>query len=230
MSSGRRSLTEPEAYSLISKYGIPTPWFGVAQSAEEAASIACSIGYPVVLKIVSPDILHKSDVGGVRVGISSEEALRRAFEEILSSVSCKCADARIDGVLVAGMVAEPESQDRGSQVPTTEVIIGAVKDPEFGHAVMFGLGGIFVEIMRDVASRVTPIQRSDAYQMMSEIKAASILEGVRGNKPRDREALADIILAVSRMVEEHTEITSIDLNPVMVFDRGACVADAKITL
>jgi len=230
MSEGGRNLTEPEAYELIAGYGIPIPRFGVARNVEEAAAVAVSIGYPVVLKVISPHILHKSDVGGVQVGISSTSDLKNAYEEILLSVSRKCPDARIDGMLVAGMAGAERRQAKRSLSPPLEVIVGAVKDPEFGHAVMFGLGGLFVEIMKDVVSRVAPIDRADAFRMMSEIKAAAILDGARDGRAKDKAAIADIILAVSRMVEEHPEISEIDLNPVLVFEDGACVVDAKVTL
>lgn len=224
------NLTEPEAYQVMEDYGIPIPRFGVAKNPEEAARVSMSIGYPVVMKIVSPDILHKSDVGGVRLGLASEEAVRKAYEDIMSSVIRKEPGAKTDGILIAKAADKPmDHKGEVGHSGVLEVIIGAVRDPEFGYAVMFGLGGIFVEIAKDVVFRVTPVAREDALGMMSEIKAGHMLEGVRGRAPRDKDALADIIVALSRLVQENPSISSVDLNPVLSFDRGACVVDAKIT-
>lgn len=225
-----RNLTEPEAYRVIADYGIPTPPFGLANSPEEAVRISASIGYPVVMKIISPDILHKSDVGGVKLGIANEKDVQKAYEDIISNIRQRRSDAKIDGILIAKVAEKPANYDGEAGCSDgLEVIIGAVRDPEFGYAVMFGLGGIFVEIARDVVFRVTPVNREDALEMMSEIKAGHMLEGVRGRATRDKEALANIIVSVSRLVQENPNITSVDLNPVLSFDRGACVADAKIT-
>jgi acyl-CoA synthetase (NDP forming) len=225
----RRNLTEPEAYRVIKEYGIPIPPFGVVTSPLEAARVGMSIGYPVVMKIVSSDILHKSDIGGVRLGVSTEEDAIKAYEDIMCNVTSKQPDARIDGILVARVASKPVGCKEEDSLDVLEVIIGAVRDPEFGHAVMFGLGGIFVEIAKDVVFRVTPVTREDAFQMMCEIKAGHMLEGVRGRAPRDKDALADIIVALSRLVSENPSISSVDLNPVLSFDKGACVVDAKIT-
>lgn len=225
-----RNLNEPEAYQVIEEYGIPIPPFGVVTSPLEAARVGKSIGYPIVMKIVSPDILHKSDVGGVRLGVSTEEDAKKAYEDIMSNILSKQPDAKIDGILVAKAADKPmDHKGEAGHSDVLEVIIGAVRDPEFGYAVMFGLGGIFVEIAKDVTFRVTPVTREDALGMMSEIKAGHMLEGVRGRAPRDKDALADIIVALSRLVQENPSISSVDLNPVLSFDRGACVVDAKIT-
>ena len=224
-----RNLTEPEAYQVVQDYGIPVPCFGVARSVAEVGTLSASIGFPVVMKIVSPDIPHKTDVGGVRLGLETEEAVREAYEDIMSNVRCKQPDAKIDGILIAksidGLTAGNGKDGRSEAL---EVIICAVRDPEFGYAVMFGLGGIFVEIARDVTFRVTPVTHEGALEMMSEIKAARMLDGVRGQEPRDKDALADIIVAVSRLVQENPSISSVDLNPVLSFASGAWVVDAKI--
>lgn len=224
---GPRNLTEPEAYALLLEHGIPVPRFAVARSAEDAARIAGEIGYPVVMKVVSPDVLHKSDVGGVRVGVSSDAEAKQAYDEILSAACAALPDARLEGVLVAetaGRTAE------GGSLDAVEVIIGVTRDPEFGHAVMFGLGGIFVEVLRDVTFRVVPVTRRDALEMLDEIKGRPLLRGARGRKPRDVEALADIIVNLSRLVERNPAVTSIDLNPVLALPTGACVVDAKISV
>jgi len=224
-----RNLTEPEAYRVIEEYGMPVPPFRLVKSPSEAARAGKSIGYPVVMKIVSPNILHKSDIGGVRLGILTEEDAIKAYEDIMCSVTSKQPDARIDGILVAKAASKPADGNREDSLDVLEVIIGAVQDPEFGHAVMFGLGGIFVEIAKDVVFRITPVTHKDAFEMMSEIKAGHMLEGVRGRAPRDKDVLADIIVALSRLISENPHISSVDLNPVLSFDKGACVVDAKIT-
>jgi len=224
-----RNLTEPEAYQVVQDYGIPVPPFGVARSSDEAAALGASLGYPVVMKIVSPDIPHKTDVGGVRLRLATEEAVREAYEDIMSRVKEKQPDAKIDGILIAKDVDGSTAENgREGHSDTLEVIIGAVRDPEFGYAIMFGLGGIFVEIARDVTFRVTPVTREDALEMMSEIKAAHMLERVRGKEPRDKDALADIMVALSRLVQENPSISSVDLNPVLSFANGACAVDAEI--
>lgn len=226
-----RALTEPEAYRVLADYGIPVPRFGVACDAGAAAKVASSIGYPVVMKIVSPDILHKTDVGGVRMGLSSEDEVRRACEGIISSVRERCPNARVEGVLVTQQVGgRPGDGPPDTVLDAVEVIVGVTRDPEFGHAIMFGLGGVFVEVLRDVAFRVTPVTYDDALEMIDEIKGRPILRGIRGQSPRDVDALADIIVKVSRLVEENPEVSAIDLNPVLALMRGAYVVDAKLTI
>lgn len=222
-----RDLTEPEAYRILTRYGISVPPFGVAQDADEAASIAGFLGYPVALKIVSPDILHKTDVGGVRVGLTVESEVRCAYEGIVSSVRNRRPDARVEGVLVSRLVGCDPNLGSSDAV---EVVVGVTCDSQFGHSVMFGLGGIFVEILRDVTFRVTPVTHHDALDMISEIKGYKILQGIRGQSPRDIEAIAGIIVGVSRLVEEYPVISSVDLNPVIALPKGVCAVDAKITL
>ncbi|MCX8208390.1 MAG: acetate--CoA ligase family protein [Sulfolobales archaeon] len=219
LDEGRNKLLEHEAYEFLKVYELPVPKFGLATTKEEAAEIAEKIGYPVVLKIVSPDIVHKSDVGGVKVNISSEQEVRKWFEVIMSNVRSRAPAARVSGILVQEMVPQD-----------LEVIVGATRDAVFGPVVMFGLGGIFVEVLRDVSIRITPITEYDAEEMLREIKAAQILQGYRGSPPRDRKAIVDIILKVGRLMEEVPEVTDVDLNPVMVFPEGmgAKIADARI--
>ncbi|MFN3267828.1 MAG: acetate--CoA ligase family protein [Zestosphaera sp.] len=218
---GRTKLLEHEAYDVLLKYGISAPKFGLATSTEEAVRLSEEIGYPVVLKIVSPDIVHKSDVGGVKLNLSSSEEVRRSFDEILRSVRIKAPEAKITGILVQEMI--PQS---------LEVIVGATRDPTFGPVLLFGLGGIFVEVLKDVSFRITPLTRYDAETMLTEIKAAKILDGYRGTPPRDKEAIIDIVLKLAKFMEEHESVTDVDLNPVMVFEvgRGAKVADARILI
>ncbi|MCD6428569.1 MAG: acetate--CoA ligase family protein [Desulfurococcales archaeon] len=220
-SEGRSKLLEHEAYEVLSIYGLPTPKAGLAKSSEEAVRIAESVGYPVVLKIVSPDIVHKSDVGGVKVGLKSKEEVVKAFDEIMNNVAKYAPKAKVTGILVQEMVPE-----------ALEVIVGTTRDPTFGPVVLFGLGGIFVEVLKDVSFRITPVTKYDAEMMLSEIKAAKILDGYRGMPPRDKEALVDIIMKISKFMEEQEDVTDVDLNPIMVFEKGkgAKIADARILI
>ena len=218
-SKGRSFLLEPEAKEVCRLHGIPITSYGVAGSIDEAVTLSKEIGFPVVLKIVSPDILHKSDAGGVVLDLKTSDGVREAYEEILANAKRYKSDAKIAGILVQEMA--PSS---------TEVIIGMTTDPQFGPTLMFGLGGIFVEVFQDVAFRVAPIEERDAYEMIREIKAYSILQGVRGKEPSDVKALADILLRVSKLVMEYREIEQLDLNPVLAYSTGAKVVDARIIL
>ncbi|MCD6300978.1 MAG: acetate--CoA ligase family protein [Staphylothermus sp.] len=214
---GRRKLLEHEAFEVIRAYGIPAPETGLAKTPEEVAELADKIGYPVVLKIVSPDISHKSDVGGVILNINSREEAIEGFKKIQENVKTKAPGARIVGVLVQKMAPKG-----------LEVIIGGLRDNIFGPVVMFGLGGIFVEVLRDVSFRIAPLTEEDALEMMKEIKAAKLLEGYRGQPPVDKKSLAKIILGVAKLLEENPEIESIDLNPVMAYSEKAIVVDARV--
>jgi acetyl-CoA synthetase (ADP-forming) len=217
--SGRKHLLESEAKTVCIEYDIPVTRFDVAKDEVEAVKFARDIGFPVVLKIVSPDIIHKSDIGGVFVGLKTVDEVRSAYQQIMRNVKKHKADAKIVGVLVQEMA--PAS---------TEVIVGAVKDPQFGPALMFGLGGIFVEILRDVSFRIAPIDENEAREMISEIKAYPLLKGYRGLPPADIDAIVKILVNTSRLVMEHQEIKEVDLNPIMVYERGAKTVDARIIL
>ena len=219
LKEGRLNLLEPEAKSICVLYDIPTPLFEVASTSEMAEDFAKKIGYPVVLKIVSPDILHKTDAGGVAVGLKNDAELKKEFEEMLQRVKNYKKDAKIVGVLIQKMA--PSS---------TEVIIGGLKDPQFGQTLMFGLGGIFVEVLKDVAFRIAPINAKDAMEMIREIKAYPILEGYRNQPPVDKEAIINILLNASKLMLDHPEINQMDLNPVLVYEKGASVVDARIIL
>ncbi|MEM3627204.1 MAG: acetate--CoA ligase family protein [Candidatus Bathyarchaeia archaeon] len=216
---GRKHLLEPEAKAICMEYGIPVTDFKVAKTQAEAIKFANQIGYPVVLKIISPDILHKSDVGGVIVNLKSAEEVRGAYKQILRNVKKHKADAKIIGVLVQEMAP-----------PSVEVIVGAIKDPQFGPAIMFGLGGVFVEILRDVSFRVAPLTEAEAREMIGEIKAYPLLRGYRNLPPADIESIIKILLNTSRLVMEHQEIKELDLNPIMVYERGAKTVDARILI
>jgi acyl-CoA synthetase (NDP forming) len=216
---GRNFLLEPEAKTVCKEYGIPVTELKIAKTAEEAAQFSEEIGYPTVLKIISPDVLHKFDVGGVILNVSSREDARNAYNKIVENVKKHKPDAKIDGILVQEMV--PSS---------TEVIVGAIKDAQFGPTLMFGLGGTFVEVMKDVSFRVAPITKVDAREMISEIKAYPILRGYRGQAPRDIDAITKILLSTSKLIMDHQDIKELDLNPVMVYEKGAKTVDARIIL
>ena len=215
----RYKLLEPESKELIAAFGITTARHTVTASVKEAIQAATSIGYPIVLKIVSPDISHKTDVGGVKVGIKDAEGVKAAYEEIMKNVNIKKPDARIEGILVEEMAT-----------PSTEVIIGGLRDPQFGPAVMFGLGGIFVEIYKDVSFRIAPLEEYDAIDMIHEIKGSKILKGFRNTESLDITSVAQTILKVSNIMVSIEEIKEIDLNPVLVYPKGVKAVDARIIL
>jgi acetyl coenzyme A synthetase (ADP forming)-like protein len=217
--AGREALTAPEARGVCEAYGITIPKEGVATSADEAAKLAAGIGFPVVMKIVSPQILHKTEAGGVIVGVKSSEQAKEAYSTIVGNAKKYDAKAEILGVQVQQMLA-------GGQ----EVIIGAVTDPAFGKLVAFGLGGILVEVLKDITFRLAPASKEDALSMLDGIQAAEILRGVRGAKPVDRAALSGMIERVSALVADFPEISEMDLNPVFATERGATAADVRIVL
>jgi len=215
-------LTEIEAKQVFSAYGLPITKSKLAKTEEEAVAFAKEIGYPIVMKIVSPEILHKSDAGGVKVNVNDEKTVRESFQAILKNAKAFKADANIHGVVIQEMAPWG-----------TEVILGSVNDPTFGPTAMFGLGGIFVEVLKDVTFRVAPFSKNQAMSMLNEIKAAPILRGVRGEKPRDREVLADTICRYANMIFDlQDEIAESDANPVLVYEegQGLKVADARIIL
>lgn len=215
----RYKLLEPESKELIAAFGITTARHTVTASVKEAIRAATSIGYPIVLKIVSPDISHKTDVGGVKVGIKDDAGVKAAYEEIMKNVNIKKPDARIEGILVEEMAT-----------PSTEVIVGGLRDPQFGPAVMFGLGGIFVEIYKDVSFRIAPLEEYEALDMIHEIKGSKILKGFRNTEALDITSLAQTIIKVSNIMVSLEEIKEIDLNPVLVYPKGVKVVDARIIL
>jgi len=215
----RNYLLEPEAKTICAQYGIPVTRFRIAKTPQEAVKHAQEIGYPIVLKIVSPDVIHKWDVGGVTLNLKTPEQVKEAYDKILQNVKKHKPEAKINGVLVQEMA--PLS---------TEVIVGATKDPQFGPALMFGLGGIFVELLKDVAFRIAPITETDAREMITEVKAYPILRGYRGQPPADIDAVVQILLDTSRLVMGNPEIRELDLNPIMVYEKGAKTVDARIIL
>lgn len=216
---GRNLLSEVEAKQLLADAGVPVVETVLARTAEEASAEADRLGYPVVLKIVSPDISHKSDVGGVRIGLGNAGDVLTAFDEVVSNARAAVKDARITGVAVQSMAPEG-----------TEVIVGMTTDDQFGPVMMFGLGGVLVEVLKDVVFRVVPLEERDADQMIDEIKLSAILEGVRGQLPADKAALKSAILKVAKFVEQHPEVQELDLNPMFVYPHGALAVDARILI
>jgi len=217
--AGRTSLTAPEARGVCEAYGIAVPKEGVARSAAEAARLASDIGFPVVMKIISPQILHKTEAGGVLVGVAAAEQASQAYATLLENARKYDPKAEILGVQVQQMLS-------GGQ----EVIIGAVTDPAFGKLVAFGLGGVLVEVLKDITFRLAPTSAQEATSMLDSIAAAQILRGVRGGKAVDRESLAAMIERVSALVADFPEISEMDLNPVFASERGATAADVRIVL
>jgi acetyl coenzyme A synthetase (ADP forming)-like protein len=217
-SENRSSLSAPEAKQVADAYGIPVPQEGLATSADETAQLAQKLGYPVVLKIVSPDILHKTEAGGVLVGVADAAAARAGYETIVANAKKYDADAHVTGVQVQQMLPT------GAQ----EVIVGAVSDPSFGKLVAFGLGGVLVEVLKDVTFRLAPATNEEARSMLDSIQAAQMLTGVRGSEPVNREALASIIEGVSQLVTDFPEISEVDLNPVFATAKGATAVDVRI--
>ncbi len=201
------------------EYQIPVTPFKLAKNEEEAAEFARQIGFPVVLKIVSPDIIHKSDAGGVIVNLQNAAEVKNAHRKILENAKKFDPAAKITGVLVQEMA--PQS---------TEVIVGAIKDPQFGQTLMFGIGGIFVELLKDVTFRVAPLTREDAHEMVTKVRAYPLLTGYRNTPPADIDAIIKAILNTSKLVMDYPEIKELDLNPIMTYEKGAKTVDARIIL
>ncbi|HEV8387893.1 MAG TPA: acetate--CoA ligase family protein [Nitrososphaera sp.] len=218
---GRANLLEEEGYEVLKAYGFPTPKSILGTTEEECVSAAKEIGYPVVMKIASPDIIHKSDAGGVKVGVKSDDELRAAFRSIIESAKKYKSDAKINGVLVQEMVRSAK-----------ETILGASQDPTFGPVIMFGLGGIYVEVLKDVVFRVAPINEREAMSMVQSIKTIKLLKGVRGEKPSDLKAIADSLQRLSQLLVDFPEIKEFDINPLLVLEegKGARVVDSRIIL
>jgi acyl-CoA synthetase (NDP forming) len=215
----RNFLFEHEAKMLCSLYGIPVTKIEIAKTEEAAVVAANKIGFPIVLKIVSPQVLHKSDAGGVIIGVNDEKGTREGYQRIIANIKKNVPAAVIDGILVQEMAPKG-----------TEIIIGSTVDPTFGSTIMFGLGGIFVEILKDVSFRLAPITKEDAWEMLDEIKAKKILDGARGMPKADKETIVNTLLAVSKMLIECPEIKELDMNPILVYEKGARAVDARVIL
>jgi len=216
---GRTILTEVESKQILAEAGIPIARAELAATREEAVAVARQIGLPVVLKIVSPGISHKSDVGGVKLNLGSEEEVAAAFDEIVAAARRAQPEATVLGVSVQEMAR-----------PGVEVIMGMTMDHQFGPVLMFGLGGVFVEVLKDVSFRIVPLEPRDARQMIRDIQGFAVLEGFRGQEPADLAALEDMLMRLSTFVEEHPEIQELDLNPIFAYKDGALAVDARIVL
>ena len=221
IAEGRLELGEMETRGILEAYKIPLPHAELACDIKEAAEIAERIGYPVVLKIVSPNILHKTDIGGIKVGIRNREELEENYDQILFSVKKYMPDANISGITVQELVKDKK-----------ETIIGVSEDPQFGQMIMFGLGGIYVEVLGDVSFRIAPVSRKEAYEMIEEIKTTELLTGVRGEGPSDIDSIVEIMLKVSQLVTDFPEIVEMDINPLFVKQKGkgSLAGDARIRL
>jgi acyl-CoA synthetase (NDP forming) len=218
-SEARLVLTELESKRLLASLGIRTTRIELATSKEQALALAQEIGYPCVLKVSSADISHKSDAGGVKVGLGSAEEAAGAWDAIMASCLAKFPDAVIEGVTVQNMAP-----------PGLEVIIGMATDPQFGPVLMFGLGGVWVEVLKDVSFKIAPLTKADAAKAVREIRAARLLDGFRGSDPVDTAALEDILLRVSDFVMKTPAVAEMDLNPIFAYRDGAVAVDARIIL
>ena len=217
----RVNLLSVEAREVAKAYGIPVPEYGLAQDRRQAVEIARKIGYPVVMKVVSPQILHKTDIGGVKLNLRSDKEVELAFNEIIRNASIFMPDARIFGVEIQRMVPQGK-----------EVIVGMHRDLQFGPLIMFGLGGIYVNLIKDVSFRLAPISREEAYQMILETKAYALLRGIRGEPSSDIDSVVEIILRISQLAMDFEEIDEIDINPIFVYERGkgSIALDVKMTI
>lgn len=219
LEEGRSSLLVNEAQKICDFHNIPTPKSFLTSNVDEAVLKANEIGFPVALKIVSSQITHKSDVGGVILDIKDNQELRNQYNKMITDIPRLAPTAKILGVLVAKMMPS-----------TTEVIIGAVRDSQFGPSIMFGIGGIFTEIYNDVAFRIAPLEKIDAWNLIHEIKGSQILEGARGQPPADKDAIVNVLLNVSGLMMEHDRITQLDLNPLMAYTDSVSAVDFRIVV
>src|SRR6201992_2189323 len=215
----RTSWTAPEGKIVCDAYGIPVPKEGVAKSAAEAAKIATGMGFPVVMKIVSPTVLTTTEAGGVMLGVKTAADVEKNYDTILANAKKYKSDAKIEGIQVQQML-----------LGGTEVIIGSITDGSFGKLVAFGLGGVLVEVLKDITFRLAPATKQDALSMLDGIQAHEMLKGVRGGDPVNREALADVIVKVSQLVSDFPEIVELDLNPVFATKKDAIAADVRIVV
>ena len=218
-SEGRTVLSEVESKQILEEAGIPTARAQLAASRDQAIAAAKQMGFAVALKIVSPEITHKSDVGGVKLGLKTSKQVGQAYDEVLSAVRQSHPKAKVDGVSVQRMAR-----------PGTEIIIGMTKDAQFGPVLMFGLGGILVELLKDVSFRIVPLEREDAREMVHGIKGYPLLEGYRGKESVDVSFLEEMLVKLSRFVDTHPEIKELDLNPVFAYHDGAVAVDARVIL
>jgi acyl-CoA synthetase (NDP forming) len=213
------SLLEPEAYEVCNEYGIKVPPFRVMESVESAIASANAIGYPVVLKVVSEEILHKTDIGGVIIGIASDSALKGAYEQLAANVKKKFPHLSKITVLVQKMMPS-----------NTELLVGAIRDKSFGPVVTFGMGGIYVEALKIVGSRLSPISPDDARKLIRETLPPALIEGVRGRGPMNVDSIAGVLVSLGQLLEEQPQIEEVDFNPVFPYTDGCIAVDARIII
>jgi acyl-CoA synthetase (NDP forming) len=214
-----RVLTEVASKEMLKAAGIPVVETRFAKSMKEAVAIGKELGFPVALKVMSEDVVHKSDAGGVQLGLENAAQVEKAYSAMMASVKAAYPKAKIDGVSVQRMARKG-----------VEVIVGMSKDPQFGPVLMFGLGGVLVELLKDVAFRIVPVTKFDAAEMIREIKGFPMLTGFRGSEPCDLSALENLIVSVSEFVEKHPDVKELDLNPVFAYKDGVTAVDARVVL
>ncbi len=219
LASGRKIALPDEALAMVKLFGIDVPDYAFVKSAEEAVEVSKEIGFPIVLKIASQDLLHKSDIGGVVVNLKNVEEVERNYNKVLDSLKRIVPDARIGGVLIQKQLQE-----------TTHLIVGGVHDEQFGPAVMFGLGGVFVELFKDVSFRIAPVTVTEAMEMVKEIKAYPVLSGYRGSKKLDIEQVTKTIVNISELITNISTIKEVELNPLFAYEKSVKAVDARIIL
>ncbi len=219
VASGKKSLLEPESKEILKAWEISVPEYVVVKNVDEAVIAANNIGYPIVLKVVSGDILHKTEAGGVKTGLKNAEDVEGSFNEMMFDISDNFPTARIEGFLIEKMA------DKG-----IEVIVGGIRDAQFGPAVMFGLGGVTVELLKDASFRLAPVTKEECIEMMKEIKGYPLLAGYRGSEPSDIGSIADVIMKVGSIMDETDEIMEMEINPLVVYPQGVVAVDARIVL
>ena len=212
-------LTEVESKQMLKAAGIPVVETRFARNMKEAVSISRELGFPVALKVMSAEVVHKSDAGGVKLGLQNASQVEKGYAAMMKSVKAAVPNAKIDGVSVQQMARKG-----------VEVIVGMSKDPQFGPVLMFGLGGILVELLKDVSFRIVPVSKFDASEMIREIKGFPMLTGFRGSEPADLKALENLIVSVSAFVESHPEVKELDLNPVFAYKDGVVAVDARVVV
>jgi acyl-CoA synthetase (NDP forming) len=215
----RTNLLETESRYILQRYGLPLPQAALIHSVDEISEAALKIPYPLAMKVVCPDIIHKSDVGGIKLNLKGEAQVQKAFEEIMANACKVTTRDRVLGALISPMAAEGQ-----------ECIIGMIQDPQFGPVIMFGLGGIFVEVLKDVSFRVAPLADEDIDEMIKEIKGYKVLTGRRGEKLKDIDAIRRILAKLSDMAIDNPEIQEIDLNPVIIHEKGASIVDSRMII
>lgn len=216
---GYRTLIEPEVKSILSASQIRVPGFKVVKDMEEASREAESIGYPVVLKVVSRDIIHKSEAGGVVINLKDKNDIERAWSEMLFDVADNAPTARIEGFLVEEMAPAG-----------VEVIVGGLRDEQFGPAVMFGIGGVAVELLKDTSFRLAPVEKAEALEMMTEVRGYRLLTGLRGAEPKDIDAVSDVIVKLSEILDYAGGVKELEINPLVVHEKGVVAVDARAIL